>query len=83
MERRYLAYMLRLWRVGGGGGAVWRASLESPPDSERHVFASLHALLSFLEAETGALGRDQPLPPSAGEPPGASMQASGQGEETP
>ena len=62
MEKHYLAYMLRLWRVGGGEDAVWRALLESAATGERHAFASLDALLAFLEAETGASGRDAPLP---------------------
>ena len=80
MEQRYLAYMLRLWRVGSGESAVWRASLESPHTGERRAFASLQVLLSFLEAEMGALGPDQPPPPSAGGPAGAGMHTSAQGE---
>ena len=83
MERDYLAYMLRLWRTGSGEGAVWRASLESSDTGDRHAFAGLHALLSFLQAETGALGRDQTLPPSARGPAGAGVQISEEGEERP
>jgi hypothetical protein len=57
-ERRdYLSYLLRLWRVGGDGGAhreekaVWRASLESPLTDERIGFASLDALIDFLRQQ--------------------------------
>jgi hypothetical protein len=51
-SRRYLAYMLRLWQVGGEGELAWRASLESPHTGERHGFASLEALFAFLEEKT-------------------------------
>ncbi len=50
----YLAYMLRLRRIGSPGeqhGIVWRVSLESPQTRERFVFASLGELLTFLEQE--------------------------------
>ncbi len=50
--RRYLAYMLRLWQVGGDGEPTWRASLESPHTGERQGFAGLQALLAFLEEQT-------------------------------
>ncbi len=48
----YRSYLLRLWRVETGGGTVWRASLETVGTGERHGFAQLHALYSFLDAET-------------------------------
>lgn len=45
----YIAYMLRLWQVGGRGGrAVWRASLENAHTGERLVFGEGEALLAFL-----------------------------------
>ena len=50
---RYLAYMLRLWRVETEDGPAWRASLESPHTGERAGFASLGALFAFLVEETG------------------------------
>ena len=56
-ERPYLAYLLRLWLVEGDG-PVWRASLENPTTAERHGFASLGQLFSFLEAETRDRARD-------------------------
>ncbi len=50
--RCYLAFMLRLWQVGGEGEPAWRASLESPHTGERRGFASLEALFAFLEEQT-------------------------------
>jgi len=51
-RRRYLAYLLRLWRAGGEA-ALWRASLESPRTGEQVNFASLDELLEFLRQQTG------------------------------
>lgn len=65
---RYLAYMLRLWRVGGNDGEAWRASLESP-QNWRQGFANLDALFAYLRKETG-LGPDSMIvekPPSKNE----------------
>jgi hypothetical protein len=50
-QRRYLAYMLRLWEVSNDGQLAWRASLESPHTGERHGFADLEALFGFLEEQ--------------------------------
>ncbi len=61
----YLAYMLRLWRVGSGDELAWRASLESPHTGERHGFASLEALFAFLEDQA----KSKPIQPE--EPPAA------------
>ena len=47
----YLAFMLRLWPVEQDGEMVWRASLESPLTGERRGFATLEALIAFLQAE--------------------------------
>jgi hypothetical protein len=71
-QRRYLAYLLRLWQEGtapGGealGGSpdppLWRAALEWPQSGRRQAFASLEDLFAFLEEETGSTGqgsRDQ------------------------
>jgi hypothetical protein len=55
--RRYLAFMLRLWQIGGEGEPAWRASLESPHTGERHGFPSLVALFNFLEEHTHGLER--------------------------
>lgn len=52
MERTdYLAYMLRMWREDPR--QAWRATLQNPHTGERHMFASLPALLLFLESQTG------------------------------
>jgi hypothetical protein len=40
------SYLLRLWRSGETGG--WRASLQSIPSGERHMFADMESLLAFL-----------------------------------
>lgn len=42
----YRAYLLRLWRSSGDGD--WRASLQSVRTGERHIFADMESLLSFL-----------------------------------
>ena len=53
-QRRYMAYLLRLWQQGGGEQPQWRASLESPQRGERRGFASLVDLFGFLEYEIGS-----------------------------
>lgn len=40
------SYLLRLWRSGADG--AWRASLQSVQTGERHMFADLESLLTFL-----------------------------------
>ena len=50
-QRRYLAYLLRLWQTSDGERLVWRASLESPSTHERQGFASLQDLFDFLQAQ--------------------------------
>ena len=57
-QRRYLAYMLRLWEVSNDGALVWRASLESPHTGERHGFADLEALFGFLEEKAERMSSD-------------------------
>jgi len=58
-QGHYLAYLLRLWRVGKEDEAAWRASLEDAHTGERQGFADLATLLAFLEAETERSGRRQ------------------------
>ena len=48
-QQPYKSYLLRLWRIDGEAGELWRASLESPITGERRGFASLHELFVFLE----------------------------------
>lgn len=67
-QRRYLAYLLRLWQAnddetalpkgeapGCWRGTEWRASLESPRTGERKGFASLDDLFAFLRRQTGMM----------------------------
>jgi len=58
-QTRYLAYLLRLWRVSGEGESrngegtpAWRASLQSPQTRERRGFASLDDLFDFIREQT-------------------------------
>jgi hypothetical protein len=57
-QRRYLAYLLRLWQESGGDPPrdppLWRASLERPQSGDRLGFASLADLFAFLDNETGS-----------------------------
>lgn len=76
-QKRYLSYLLRLWREEGGNLPVWRASLESPRTGERYGFASLDALFNFLEAE---VAQGQPRA-SAGEKGGDAENEHHVGEE--
>ena len=64
-ERRYLAYMVRLWAVHHDGGVVWRASVENAHTDERRAFAALPSLCRLLyevtspaaaQDESGAMG---------------------------
>ncbi|MFQ5854543.1 MAG: hypothetical protein ACE5LU_02710 [Anaerolineae bacterium] len=50
--RSYISYLLRLQRVRGRGGWIWRASLESPATGERQSFLDLPSLFAFLEEQT-------------------------------
>lgn len=54
-RKGYVAYLLRLWQVGEGENAWWRASLETPQTAERRGFASLDDLFEYLLARTGAV----------------------------
>jgi hypothetical protein len=58
----YLSYLLRLWQVSGEGEAVWRASLESPHTGERHGFADLAGLFTFLQQEASHAVQRQTAP---------------------
>jgi hypothetical protein len=57
-KKRYLSYLLRLWRENDQDQPCWRASLESTQDSQRRSFANLDDLLAFLRQETGNLSTD-------------------------
>jgi hypothetical protein len=49
-EQRYVAYLVRLWRVHHNAELCWRASIENVHTGERHAFADLAALCDFLWA---------------------------------
>ena len=49
--RKYLAYLLRIWKERQNGKTVWRASLEEAHTGERHGFASLALLVDYLNGQ--------------------------------
>ena len=51
----YASYLLRLWKMKEQERTVWLASLESALTSERKNFASLAALVQFLQDQFGEL----------------------------
>jgi hypothetical protein len=51
----YLAYQLRLWRVGDGERVTWRVSLKSARTREDRQFAGLDDLCDFLKQQTDVL----------------------------
>ena len=62
---RQKAYLLRLWEtrsVPPDCPTTWRFSLEDVQNNERHGFATLEALASFLDNETAAPS-SEPMPP--------------------
>ena len=56
-QYNYASYLLRLWRAKQDGQMAWRASLECAQDGQRMNFASLEALMTFLQEQFGARGR--------------------------
>lgn len=50
----YHSYLLRFWEERGDAPApsTWRFSLEDPQTSERHGFASLDALVEWIQSLT-------------------------------
>jgi hypothetical protein len=49
----YHSYLLRLWRTTDNDCSIWRASLEWPDTHRQQSFATLEALFTFLQAQTG------------------------------
>jgi hypothetical protein len=49
-ERRYWAFLVRLWSVHHNGELVWRASAENAHTGEQHAFADMESLFDFLRA---------------------------------
>jgi hypothetical protein len=52
-RRRYIAYLVRLWRPGSAQSPAWRASVEDPHSGAQRTFADLASLFAFLEEQTG------------------------------
>jgi hypothetical protein len=50
-ERKYLAFLLRLWQEDETTG--WRVTLENPHDGKRYGFSNLKNLFAYLEDKTG------------------------------
>ncbi len=50
-QHPYQAYLLRCWRERDANhdAPIWRFSLEGVRDNQRHGFADLQALLTFLQ----------------------------------
>ena len=62
MTRRpteYHAYLLRLWNANPDGIPAWHASLEDPHTGERHGFADLEQLYTFLQEQIGGRSNDE------------------------
>jgi hypothetical protein len=51
-RERYISYLLRLWKTTSGDKVFWRTSLENSQTGERQGFASLDALLNYLQQQT-------------------------------
>ena len=49
-KNNYHSYLLRMWRVVGEEESQVRASLEDVMTSEVHNFATLEALIEYLQA---------------------------------
>ena len=54
-QQDYASYLLRLWKVEEQERTVWLASLENALTGERKNFASLAALVKFLQERFGDL----------------------------
>ncbi len=60
-KRVYASYMLRLWQVRIENGSEWTASMQSTATGELRAFASVDALVQFLQAEYGGTTPDSKL----------------------
>lgn len=49
-QMMYSSFLLRMWRDPSPAG--WRASLQSTRTGERHTFADLDSLMTFLLSQT-------------------------------
>ncbi len=51
-QRRYLAYLLRLWLSDNAGQPVWRGSLEDPHSGSLIGFGDMQSLFAYLNQQT-------------------------------
>ena len=68
-QMKYLAYLLRLWRVEEAEGIAWRVSLVDVATRERVGFESLEKAVAFLEERMGverSLGKGAKQEPTRG-----------------
>lgn len=57
-NRRYLAYLLRMWQTQYDGQLVWWASIESPQTGERMGFSSPAAMYDYLKEKMEEVSQD-------------------------
>ncbi len=55
-QSKHRSFILRIWQAGNGRAPEWRCSLENAQTRERHGFASVGALLAFLETQLPGAG---------------------------
>lgn len=55
-KTRHRSFILRIWQAGNGNAPEWRCSLENAQTHERRGFASVGALLAFLETQLPGMG---------------------------
>lgn len=64
-QSRHRSFILRIWQAGNGRAPEWRCSLENAQTRERRGFASVGALLAFLETQLPRAGlaeeREEPM----------------------
>ena len=53
-ERRYIAYLVRLWQIERKGQLLWQASLEDARTGKRQGFTSVETLFDFLRQQMGS-----------------------------
>ena len=58
-ERRYLSYLLRLWKVKRDNDESWHASLENPHTNEQYGFSNIETLMKFLLRQTQGGGEEK------------------------
>lgn len=59
-QRRYRAFLLRLWQELSDGQWIWRASLEDPHSNVRQGFPDLERLSAYLREQTEGKANEEP-----------------------